>query len=428
MYQSHKTKNGLTFITAPMPGTDTVTVLVMIGTGSKYEDRKNNGVSHFIEHMMFKGSEKRPTAMAISSELDGLGAEYNAFTSKEYTGYYIKTDKRNFTQAVDVLSDMLTKPLMEQEEMDRERGVIIEEINMYEDNPMMQVEDVWEECLYGDAPAGWETLGPKENIRSMTRKDLYGYFSQQYNISNIVVCLAGKVSSGMVKKAEKAFGFPNGRTRNKLQVRTVKGGRIHAKHKATDQAHLALGVHSLPYNHKEKNISKLMAIILGGSMSSRLFVNLRERNGLAYYVRTSQESYTDSGYLASFAGVPVGKIDQALKIIIGEYRRLRTELISKEELQRTKDLICGRSTLQLEASDNIANWYGRQAIMALTLKREGKTAPAIKTPAASFSDIKKISPADIRRLANKIFTDSNLHLAVIGPFKDKKRFEKMMKF
>jgi predicted Zn-dependent peptidase len=430
MFKQEKLKNGINLITAPVKGTKAATILIMIGAGSKYEGRENNGISHFLEHMFFKGTAKRPNAITISSELDRLGCEYNAFTSKEYTGYWIKVDANNFETAVNILSDMIINSKFDAEEIDRERGVITEEMNMYEDNPMMHIEDVFEDCLYGDIPAGWETIGTKENIQNFTRAQFTDYFKRQYNTKNTIICLSGNVNDRMAKMVDKYMGgFKSGQGFREKEAVKVKPSapKVKLSYKKTDQAHISLGAHAGAYNDSEKLVVKFLSIVLGGSMSSRLFFNLRERNGLAYYVRTGTEFYTDSGYITTTAGVPVAKVKQAIEIILNEYRKISSELITKEELERNIDLISGRTVIQLEASDNIANWYGRQAVMNLTLKRTKQSAPKIETPEEFLKKVRAIKPAELRKVAKDIFQTKNLNLAVIGPFKEGGEFEKILR-
>jgi predicted Zn-dependent peptidase len=430
MFKQAKLVNGINLITAPVKGTKAATILIMVGAGSKYESRGNNGISHFLEHMFFKGTSKRPTAIGISSELDKLGCEFNAFTSKEYSGYWIKVDANNFAVATDILSDMLINSKFAADEIEREKGVIVEEVNMYEDNPMMHIEDIFEDCLYGDIPAGWETIGSKENIKNFNRDNFTDYFGRQYNAKNTIICLAGNVNSRMAKIVEKYMsGFKSSqgfREKEPVRIKPI-APKVKLSFKQTDQAHISLGVHTPAYNFKDKMAIKFLSIVLGGSMSSRLFFNLRERNGLAYYVRTGTEFYSDSGYLATTAGVPVNKANEAIKIILSEYKKISTELITKEELERNIDLISGRTVIQLEASDNIANWYGRQAVMNLTLKRMKQPAPKIETPEEFLKKIRAIKPADVRKAAKEIFQPKNLNLAIIGPFKEGKEFEKILK-
>ncbi|MFC1678216.1 M16 family metallopeptidase [Patescibacteria group bacterium] len=436
MFKLQTLQNGLRLITLPMKGTRAVTALVMIGTGSKYETRKNSGISHFLEHMFFKGTEKRPSAMAIASTLDGIGAEYNAFTGKEYTGYWVKAEAGKIKLAMDVVSDMLLNIKLEQEEIEREKGVIVEELNMYQDNPIMHIEDVFETCLYGDTPAGWDTIGTRETIMSFGRQDFTQYFQSQYAPHNTIVSLVGNIDHAQAKRlAEKYFSTPKfierGRDfQEKKKVREKQARpQIKLHYKKTDQAHLSLGVRTVGYDHKEKLIIKLLSIILGGSMSSRMFINLRERNGLAYYVRTGTESYTDCGYLTTRAGVPVAKLPQALKIILSEYRKIKNNLVGPEELKRNKDLLKGRVTLQLEASDNQADWYGRQATLLDTIKRTKRNKKALNllTPEKYFKLIEGISSKDIQRVARKVFVNKGLNLAIIGPFRGDKSLKKIIK-
>lgn len=420
MYKEEKLKNDLKLITVPMDGTKTITILVMFKTGSRYESRENNGISHFLEHMFFKGTEKRPGHLVLSSELDSLGCEYNAFTSKENTGYWIKVDSGKIDQALDIISDMLINSKFEESEIEKEKGVIIEEINMYHDNPKMYIEDLFEQCLYGDQPAGWEIIGPKENIKKFTREDFLSYFNTQYGIGSAVVCLAGKVGEKEKELAEKYFadmkkdGFID-----KIRVNEKQSEpNVLVHKKKVDQSVLALGTRAYPIGHPDEYVLKVLSVLLGGSMSSRLFVEIREKRGLAYFVRTMSEFFTDSGYLTTQAGVPNKKVDEAVKIILAEYKKMSEELISEEELKKIKDLIKGRNIIALESSDDMANWYARQA----TLRGE------IKTPEEFFEKIDKVTSKDIKRVAEDIFKNEKLNLAIIGPFENKEKFEKIAKF
>jgi len=403
-----------------MAGTKTAVILVMVGTGSKYESRQNNGISHFLEHMFFKGTKKRPNTQLIAGELDGVGAEYNAFTSKEYTGYWVKIDSAKIKLAADIVSDMLLNSKFDPAEIEREKGAIIEEINMYHDNPMMYIEDVFETCLYGDTPAGWDVIGRKDNIKLFKREDFIKYFKTQYCPENTVICLAGNINFKAEKLVKDYFvNFSKADFKDKLAVKenqTIPQVKLH--YKKTNQANLSLGARTMPAGHKDEIVLKMISIILGGSMSSRLFTEVRERRGLAYYVRTQAEHYTDSGYLTTQAGVPVDKIDEVIKVILNEYKKLTKTLVSKKELDRTKDLIRGRSTIQLESSDSMASWYGRQAVLR----------KKIHSPEEFFKKIDKISAQDIRGVAKEIFVSKGLNLAVIGPFRDEKKFGKDLNF
>lgn len=428
--------HGLKLLAVPMANTNTVTALVIVGTGTKYETKNINGISHFLEHIFFKGTKKRPNNLAISSELDGMGAEFNAFTTKEFTGFWVKSEKKNLNSILDIVSDMLINSEFPAAEIDRERGVILEEINMYQDSPMYLAEDVLEECLYGDTPAGWNVLGLKENIKKITRDDFISYVHSQYGSKNTVVCLVGNLGSsdGQIAKMVNGY-FDKGDFKKwgsdfkekPVVVEKQNQPQIKVHYKKTDQAHLALGVRTFGYNHRDKTIVKMISIILGGSMSSRIWSNLRERHGLGYYVHTNSEFYSDSGYLATRAGIKIEEVVKAIKIILEEYKKIVVKSVEKKELQRTKDLLRGRLALQLETSDNLAEWYGRQVILNHTLARTKQQTDKIMSPAEYAKEIDKITVVDIRRVAKKIFTKQNLNLAIIGPFKDKSGFEKILK-
>ena len=410
-YQKLSLANKIPLILVPMAGVKTATALIMVKTGSKYEGRLESGLSHFLEHMFFKGTKRRPDTLTLSAELDVLGGEYNAFTSKEYTGYYVKVAEGKLSKALDILGDMLTASKFEAAEIEREKGVIIEELNMYEDNPLMHVEDVLERCLYGDTPAGWDTIGTKKNIQSFKRSDFIRYFKRQYGAKSISVILSGAVKESDRKQARKIFGqIAVNKWKDKLAVKenqlrpAVKG-----VFKATDQVNLSLAVRTFPVGDKQELALKMLSVILGGSMSSRLFISLRERSGLAYYVKSSAEFYSDSGYLATQAGVPKDKAKAAVKIILEEYHRIANEDVSSEELSRAKDLMSGRLLMQLETSDDVASWYGRQAILRHKFIE----------PSELDKQLRAISAADIRQAAQRIMQTKNLNLAIIGPLKVK---------
>lgn len=432
MYKIKQTKTGLNLITVPMSGTKTATVLVMVGTGSKYENKKNSGISHFLEHMFFKGAKKWNDTLAISSELDGIGAEFNAFTGAEYTGYWIKAEGSKLPLAMDVVSDMLLYSKMDAEEIEREKGVIIEELNMYEDNPMMSIEDVFEDCMYGDTPAGRDTIGTKETINSFRRDDFVKYLKAQYNLNTITVCVAGNIENeeeiekmieGYFIKGELAERGKEFYEKEKV-VEEQSSPRVKLKYKKTDQAHIALGVRAYGYDHKDKQALKLLSIILGGSMSSRLFINLREKNGLAYYVSTAVETYSDCGYLYTRAGVNVDDVEKAIKIIISEYKRTKDELIDELELIRAKEMLRGRIAIQMEASDSVANWCGRQAVFERTVARtdDSKKVEGVITSDEFMKEIDKVTLEDMKRVAEDVFVNKGLNLAIVGPFKKSEQF------
>ncbi len=418
-YRINILANELPLIMVPLPEATTATVLVIVKTGSKYENRQNNGLSHFLEHMFFKGTTRYPNTLALSSALDSLGSEYNAFTSKEYMGYWIKVAPPKLKVALSIVSDMLLNSKFATEEIEREKGVIIEELNMYEDNPLMHVEDVFESCLYGDTPAGWETIGTKANIRRFKREDFINYLHSQYGAKSMYVILTGRFKKNDEERARLLFAnFPSNKWQNKLAVREKQlKPQLKIIYKKTDQINLSLGVRTYPSGQKQEFIVKLLAIILGGSMSSRLFIHLRGRQGLAYYVRTSSEVYSDSGYLTTQAGVPTSKSVEAVKIILAEYYKMTKVLVSSSELKRVQDLLQGKSLLQMETTDNLAIWYARQAILR----------DKILSPKEFLQQVKKISALDIQNIAKKIFVNHNLNLALIGRTQTDK-FKNILKF
>ncbi|NTW22908.1 insulinase family protein [Candidatus Falkowbacteria bacterium] len=435
MHTLKKNRNDLSFLTVPMPGAKTVTVLVLIGTGAKYEDKRESGVSHFLEHLFFKGTKKYPNPMALSSAIDAIGGESNAFTSKEFTGYYMKVASAKAETALAMVAEMLLNSKFDAAEMAKERGVIIEEINMYEDNPMMSIEDVLEECLYGDTPAGRETSGSKETVSALTREDIVRYFSAQYQPHNTIVCLAGNFSKSFAAKAEKTFeAFASKHQEKNFKEKAAvavsqKAPQLKIKFKQTDQAHFSLGVHALPHGHPDETILKVMAVILGGSMSSRLFNEIREKRGLAYYVRTSAESYTDCGYLTTQGGVRVEAMKEVIKVTLAEYAKMAKTPVPAKELARVKDLIKGRIPLALESSDDLGEWYARQAVMKLTQERTGQVSRAkLYSPEEFFKKIDAVTAADIKRVAKSVFVADKLNLAIIGPYKNEAEFKKLLKF
>jgi predicted Zn-dependent peptidase len=416
--------NGLRVITVPMKDNPTVTVLVLVETGSKYETKEINGISHFLEHMCFKGTKKRPKAIDISKELDALGSQYNAFTAQEYTGYYAKSDARHFRQIFDIVSDIYLNSTFPEVEMQKEKGVIIEEINMYEDMPQRHVQDLMMRLLYGDQPAGWDIAGPKENILKMKRDDFISYHKKQYLPEATVLVVAGQVTEKQIlKEVNKIFGAVlRGNKGQKVKVKeTQTKPEILVKFKKTDQTHFVLGVRTYDLFDKKNPILSVLGGVLGGGMSSRLFVKLREEMGVGYYVRAYNDVYTDHGFLQISAGVDNKRIDEVLKAILEECRKLKNIKVSEEELTKVKECLIGNMKLSLELSDEIANFYGGQEL----LKKEIKDAPD------KAKEIRKVTADQIQALAQDIFVDKNLNLALIGPFdseKEKLKFTKLLKF
>ena len=414
-------KNGLRVITIPMKDNPTVTVLVLVGTGSDYEPKEINGISHFLEHMCFKGTEKRPSAKVISHELDALGCQYNAFTGSEYTGYYAKGDAKNFRQIFDIISDIYQNSTFPKEELEKEKGVIIEEINMYEDMPQSHVEDLWSGVLYKDQPAGRSTLGTKENIKRMIRDNFINYRNKYYTASNTVIIVSGNVSSfDVYKEVSKKFkNIKVAQVPNKPKTKISQTKReVLVKYKETDQTHFILGVRAFDLFDKRNIKVSMLASVLGAGMSSRLFQKLREEMGVAYYVRAYNNPSLDHGSFQIAAGVSNDRVGEVIKEIIKECNDLKTNKISEQELDKVKSLLIGNMKMSLEATDDIANFYGGQEV----LKKE------IKTLENKIKEIKSVNVNDIKKMANMLFKTNTLNLALIGPFKDGKKFEELLQF
>ncbi len=414
-------KNGLRIITVPMKDNPTATVLVLVEAGSKYEKKENNGVSHFLEHMCFKGTTNRPTAMDISKELDGIGSHYNAFTSQEHTGYYAKADYKNLDKILDVVSDMYLNPVFDENEIEKEKGVIIEEINMYLDLPKSVVQDEFLKLLYGDHPAGWNIAGPKENIKKMKRSDFIDYRSKHYVASATTVIVAGKINEAETfKKITKLFknvGKWKKEDKEKV-IESQKEPQATVFYKDTDQTHIILGTRSYDTYNKYNPIIRIIIALLSGGLSSRLFEKMRNEMGICYYVYADNDTFTDHGVFSVSAGVDSNRVKEAITAILVELKKLKTELVDKEELNKVKQFLIGNLNLGLESSDSIASFYGYQEIMRKNIKK----------PEDIIKEIKAVTAEEIKFISERIFKNEILNLAIVGKFKDKKEFLDILKF
>ena len=414
-------KNGLRVITVPMKDNPTVTVLVMVEAGSKYETKEINGLSHFLEHMCFKGTTKRPKAIDISQELDTVGAQYNAFTSQEYTGYYAKADFKHLDLLLDVVSDMYLNPIFEDKEIEKEKGVIIEEINMYEDLPHRKVQEIFMKLLYGDQPAGWDIAGTKDNIKNIKRSDFLDYRRKHYVPSATTLVVAGRFDEKKsLANIQKIWNkITAGKKKGKVKtVESQEKPEILLQHKDTDQTHIVLGVRSFDTYNKNNPALKVLATILSGGMSSRLFQKLRDEMGVCYYVRAENDAYTDHGVLQVSAGLDNKRVKEGVTAIIEEFKRLKTENISDIELNKVKQQLQGNLYLGLETSDSFAEYCSYQEVLN----------KPIKTPEQVIAEIQAVTLEDVKKIANKIFQDKNLNLAMVGRFKDKNEFLPILKF
>jgi predicted Zn-dependent peptidase len=418
-YERHTLPNGLRVVSAPIPTAESVTCMIMLAAGSRYESRETNGIAHFAEHMFFKGTERRPTARDIGIEVDALGGEFNAFTSKEYTGYYVRCGADFRDTALDVLVDMLRNSKFEPEEIEREKGVIIEEMNMYFDTPRDYISGVYDELLYGDHPLGWDIIGRKETVRGATRDTFTDYVDRWYKPERMVVGVGGKIEPGLIESIERLLGDLEPAETGApaaADVAKTNGGRVRIHEKASDQAHLILGVPSYPLDHPDRYTLMLLATVLGTGMSSRLFSEVRERRGLAYYVYALNHSYTDTGSLYSQAGVDINRIDQAVETIVNELRKIADEPVESDELEKSRNLAKGRFVLQIESPQGLIMFGLRREVL------EGRTAE----PHEVLEGLDAVTAEDVQRVAQDVIGSNGLNLALIGPFDDAERFEKLL--
>lgn len=413
-------KNGLRIVTVPMAENETATVMVLVEAGSKYEEKSQNGISHFLEHLCFKGTSTM-SGKEIMRYLDGLGAETNAFTSQELTGYYAKGRAKYWQKLLNVLADVYINSNFPKEELEKERGVILGEIDMKEDAPLRRIGVDFMRLLYGDQPAGRPVLGPKSIIKKLTRKNFIDYHKKHYVAKKTVVVVAGGVKKGEVKKAvTKVFAhIPTSRAyRKEKVVEKQSRPQIHVRNKKTDQEHIVIGVRTFPRNHKDTVTASLLAAVLGAGMSSRLFERIREDMGAGYYISAGNSNFTDHGFLSVRTGTAPGRTVEVVAAIIDEMQRFTAELVPDAELRKVKEYIIGNTVMGLESSDAWADYYGFQQVLY------GELVP-LKT---RIQEIKSVTPKDIQRVAKKIFINRHLNAAFIGPARKTKALQGALRF
>jgi predicted Zn-dependent peptidase len=418
VFERHVLPNGLRVLTAPMPQVESVSCFVMLAAGARYETADSNGIAHFAEHMFFKGTERRPTARDISTEIDSIGGEFNAFTGKEITGYYVRCAGESRDIALDVLVDMLRHSRFDAEEIEREKGVIVEEMNMYFDTPRDYVSGVFDDLVYGDHPLGWDILGRRETVQGATRDTFLSYIDRWYTARRMVVGVAGDVGTGLDEKLMELLGdLPEGGGgAPEPAVPSPNTTRVKLHTKQSDQAHLCLGFRTYPIGHPDRYVVDLVRAVLGGGMSSRLFTEVRERRGLAYYVLALIQGYADTGALFTQAGVDIKRIDEAVTTIVGELRKIAAEPVPEHELEKARAYTKGRFVLSLESPQGM-NRFG--------LLREvlENTHP---DPSEVLSGLEAVTLEDVQRVAQDLITDEGLRLAIVGPFVDATQFEKLL--
>ncbi len=421
MFKKTVLDNGLRIITAPMQGTNTVTVLILCGTGSDYETKEINGISHFLEHMFFKGTKNRPTPDMIKHELDGMGSVSNAFTSHEATGYHVKAGKTYLWQSLDLLADIYHHSLLQEEEIERERQVVVEEMHKDRDTPTLYIWWLWERLLYGDQPAGWDVIGEEKVIRALRRDDFVNYFNHQYVASNTAVVVAGNFEEGvLIDRVKTLFAHIRQDTpmrKKPALVEVQENPAFDVHYKETDQTHLAIGFRGYDANHPKRYGAEVLATLLGGSWSSRMWDRIREKLGLAYTVMSSHESYSNRGFLVTYAGVDHANVEKTIRAAIEEYKNVCEKPIPADELKRVKDYLRGTTLIALEQSNAVASFVGGEEMLT------GKPL----TIEEVFSKVDAVTAEELCLVAREIIRPERLNLAMIGPFKEKEKFVELLR-
>jgi predicted Zn-dependent peptidase len=417
MFETRTLENGTRFLLANQPDAQSAAALIMFAAGSRYEKPNEAGIAHFAEHLFFKGTERRPTARDISFEVDSMGADFNAFTGKEYTGYYIKCTRDQAAQAFDVLADMLFHSRLDPEEIEREKGVIIEEMNMYRDTPAQYLPDVYDELCFGDTPLGRPIIGNKETIRAATRETFTGYLNRFYAPERTFVGLGGGLEGSAIAAAEKLFGSrPVVDTPDYEPFTPAPRERVRLHRKDSDQFHLRIGGDGLPIGHPDRYVVQLLTTVLGGGMSSRLFLEVRERRGLAYYVYAQHGQYLDTGSLYTQAGVDLERADEAVRTILAELRKMRDEPVPPDELAKAHSYVRGKLVLGLEDPRSVVSF----GLRGLVLEGQARELAEVLEGYAA------VTAEDIQRVAADLLRPEALRLAAIGPVDDAARFEALL--
>jgi predicted Zn-dependent peptidase len=417
VFELQEFANGTRLLTAAQAEAQSTCVMVMYAVGSRYESAETGGVSHFAEHLFFKGTERRPTARHIATEIDGIGAEFNAFTGKEYTGYYVKCAKEHVPVAIDVLGDMLLHSAFDPEEIEREKGVIVEEMNMYLDTPTSYLPGIYDRLCYGDTPLGRDIIGTPETVRAATRETFMNHLRRWYVPSRTVIGLGGAVTDAARSAIEGLFGsLPAAESANPEPWMPQQHPRVRLHHKESDSFHIRVGGDGLPLLHPDRYAASVLAAVLGGGMSSRLFTEVRERRGLAYYIGAQHGQYAEAGSLFSQAGVDLKRADEAITTIVAELRRIVDEPVPGEELEKARNMLKGRLVLGLEDPRSITSFGLRGTI----LEGEPREIPEV------LAGLDSVTNDDVSRVAGALLAPEKLRLAAIGPFEDEARFEALL--
>ncbi len=409
--------NDLTVLRVAMPGVKSVTALALVNTGRRYEEEKFAGISHFLEHMVFKGTDKFPTAQDVAAAIDDVGGEFNAFTGKEYTGYYVKLAARYLDTALDVVTDMLCVPTLRQEDIDRESGVIVEEINMYEDMPMRQIHSIFDKQIFADTNLEGEILGLKETVTALKSADFRHYMNEWYGFGNVVFIVAGDESvvgdDSVVTKIENLVK-KGGEERKSSDHKPFYGSKYAPKrkqivYKKTEQAHFKMGFPAFSRSDERRYALTVLTTLMGTTMSSRLFTEIREKRGLCYFVKADTDFYQDVGVFTGYAGVDPKRVNEAVSTMKSEFLALLNEKpVTEQEVASAKRNVIGQLFLELEDSQSVAIWYGMKQLL------QGE----IETEEEIVKRIEAVTLEDVQKLVHEIVREDNLHFALIGPFKE----------
>lgn len=418
-YRLSTLPSGARVVSTELADRPSVTMAIMFKVGSRYESDQEAGISHFLEHMFFKGSARYGGAKEIAEAIEGVGGVLNAGTDKELTMYWARVPKTKAKLAIDVLGDMLFQPLLDPAELEKERLVVLEELRMYQDSPQEYVHSLFERISWPDHPLGRDIGGTEASVRALTRDDLLRYLEEHYLLRNLVVTIAGPVTHdeaiSLIQPYLKVRG--NGAAPPSFLPSVGNGLKPHVliKSKTTEQAHMVLGVHASSYMDRDRHVIDILNCVLGEGMSSRLFLEVREKLGLAYDVHSYVNRMFDTGVLGIYAGTEPRQAARAVGAIVGQLRRLCNELVQSAELTKAKEFFKGRLLLQMESTNSVATWYGGQEV--LTGKIEGVEE--------IIAQIDAVTADDLMRVARQLFSQA-LQLAVIGPFRSEAPFLKQI--
>lgn len=432
-FELHTLPNGLTVMLVPMNGVRSLTCLAMVGTGSRFEVPKKAGISHFLEHMVFKGTAKFPTARELASAVDAVGAEFNAYTSKEYTGYYVKAASEHIDLAMEVVSDMLLTARLRSEDLEREKGVIVEEIHMYDDTPTRHIGDIFENLMFAGSSLGREIIGSEETVRSFDHHDFEDHLKRWYGLKNVCFVIAGDSSvvngKNLLEKVEAKFTKPFAERITQSTQHYVKeltgnpasqGKKLLVSYKDTQQAHFIMAFPGLKRTDDERYALGVLSTLLGGNMSSRLFTEVREKRGLCYYVRSDEDYYHETGVFGASAGVDPARVDEAVKVVKEQLLLLSNSTgphaITEEEVEKAKSHIVGATILQFEDPQAVAQFYAGNKLLQ----------NSVETIEDKLTKLKTVTLEDVRSVVKRLVKPEDLFFAVIGPYKKEERFEKLL--